>query len=359
MKILYRYIIHEILRFSMMVMVAVLTIYLSVEFFERIDNFMEAHLPVSRALVFLIYRIPFVISQTLPLCVCLGILITFGLMSRHNEIIALKSAGISAKTLAKPVLASGFGFSLLLLLFNEILVPVTAEHANKIWLQEVKNRTTVVLRERNVWLKENRLILHIAYYDKNSLVIYGITLFEFDDAFRMTRRLDAEKGYYLSGLWVMENAMEQVMEAGTTDYAVQFHPERRIRLNLTPESLETVVRQADEMGIISLYDFVRKVESEGYDATPYRVDLHAKIAFPLICIILNVIGMGVSLMSRQREGIARRIAIGLGFAFLYWILFSLSLSMGYGGMIPPFVAAWSTNLVFSCVACIILLNVDS
>ncbi|MDM8538993.1 LptF/LptG family permease, partial [Desulfobacterales bacterium HSG17] len=99
-------------------------------------------------------------------------------------------------------------------------------------------------------------------------------------------------------------------------------------------------------------------ESEGYDATLYKVDLHAKAAFPFICIILSIVGISIASRRIIKDGLPAGIAYGIGIAFLYWIFYSFCISLGYGGMLPPVAAAWVANLVFSCFAVYLLLNAE-
>ena len=54
------------------------------------------------------------------------------------------------------------------------------------------------------------------------------------------------------------------------------------------------------------------------------------------------------------KGLPVIIALGIGTAFLYWIFYSFCLSLGYGEMLPPAIAAWTANLVFLCFSLITL-----
>ena len=95
-----------------------------------------------------------------------------------------------------------------------------------------------------------------------------------------------------------------------------------------------------------------------YDATNYKVDLYAKVAFPFVCIIMCIVGTGIALKEKKREGLALNIAYGIGIVFLYWIFYSFCVSLGYGEMLPPFIAAWTANLVFLSFGVITLLNAE-
>ncbi len=358
MSIISKYLTREIFKYIAIVMITVVGVYGAVDFFERIDNFMEAGLPFSRVFVFLIFKMPFITAQIIPVCILLAVLIVFGLMARNNEILALKSSGISVYQLLKPVLFLGFFFSIFLFLFSEVIVPVTIEKANKIWLKEVRKKAEVISREKNIWLKENHRITHIKYYDKSDQAIFGITLHYFDEKFRLIRRVDAKKGVFRNGRWTLYELMEQVLDIKTGEYKVVFHEERLEPLDLLPENLEIVVKKSEEMSFKELLAYIKKVESEGYDATAYKVDLYAKTAFPFVCLILCIVGMGIAVKGKIKEGLAVGIAYGIGIAFFYWVFYSFCLSLGYGEMLPPVIAAWTANVVFLCFGVFNLLNAE-
>ncbi|QTA84355.1 LPS export ABC transporter permease LptG [Desulfonema magnum] len=356
MLIISKYLIREIFKYVGIVLAMVVGIYVAVDFFEKIDNFIEAGVPFSKAIVFFIFKIPFIVAQILPLCVLLAVLIVFGLMNRHNEINALKSSGVSIWQLLKPVLGMGLFFSLVLFLFSEVIVPITVGKANKIWLKDVRHKAAVISREKNIWLKDNHIIIHIRYYNKKERAVFGLTLNYFDKDFRLKRRIDAKKGVFSRDKWFLYEFMEQILDKETGEYKITFHEERAEQLSLLPENLETVVKKSEEMNFKELLDYVKKVEAEGYDATIYRTDLYAKIAFPFVCIILCIIGTGIAISGKTKDGLPVGIAYGIGTAFLYWVFYSFCLSLGYGEMLPPGIAAWTADFVFLCFGVFNLLN---
>lgn len=386
MPIIYRYITKEIFRYSAIILITVVGIYLVVDFFERIDNFMEAGLPVSRTLTYLAYKIPMIIAQILPVALLLSVLVTFGLMGKYNELTALKSGGVSYYSLLKPVGVVGVVFAVLLFMAAEIFVPVTAGEANAIWWKEVKKRAAVLSQEKNIWLKEERRITHIKYYDRDQRAAFGITVYIFDRKFHLMERIDAGRAVYApeagtaekkassvrsreaskggnglnpSGRWNFYGMMKQVRDNASGQYQVTSEAGPVVlELGILPENLETVIKTSEEMGFVELYEYIRRIESEGYDATRYRVDLQAKLAFPFVCVILSLVGVGIAGRANIRDGLPVGIAYGIGIAFLYWIFYSFCLSLGYGGMLPPVVAAWAADVLFLCFAVITLLNAD-
>jgi lipopolysaccharide export system permease protein len=103
---------------------------------------------------------------------------------------------------------------------------------------------------------------------------------------------------------------------------------------------------------------VKEIEADGYDPTPYRVELHKKIAFPLLNMITVFLGIPFSLRLPRHGGLALGIGASLAAGFLYWILFAVTLSVGQAGLLPPFVSAWAANVLFGILGVFLLLRVE-
>jgi lipopolysaccharide export system permease protein len=199
------------------------------------------------------------------------------------------------------------------------------------------------------------VICHIAYFNPANNSILGVTLNYFDQDFRLTRRVDGKRGVFENGKWIFYDIMEQKLDKETNHYHVSFLKEREESFNFLPEDIKQVVKKSEEMGFLELYAYIKDIENEGYDASVYRVDLYAKLAFPFVSFIMCLAGAGISSQSKLKGSLSVSIFSGICVAFFYWIFYSFSLSLGYGEMLPPFMAAWAANLVFLCFVILIFL----
>ena len=357
MSIVDRYLIKEIIKYFGIVLVAATGIYLVVDFFENVDKFLEAGLTVMRMLQFLQLKLPLIIVQITPVCILLAVPITFGLMNKNNEIIALKSGGMSSYYFFRPIFVVGLIVTILLFLLSEIVVPVTINKASDIYRIEVK-KYSQMKNQKNIWFKSHRCIAFISYFNPREKAISGITLNYFDSQFKLERRVDAARGRFQKDQWVLNDVMEQILNEKTGSYEIQFHKEKVGKMDFLPEDLQRVAKKSEEMSYKELLSYVREFEAEGYDATPYRVDLHGKFALPVACLIICVIGAGIAVRKISRHGFAVNIVLGILVIFLYWISQSFCMSLGYGGMLPPAVAAWMSNFIFACLAIFSFLNTE-
>ena len=127
MKILFRYLSYEFARNLVFITLCLISLYLIIDFFEKIRMFLSNHATLQQIVAHFIFRIPMILSQMLPAAVLLASLMTCGTLSRHSEIVAMKANGISLYRASLPILTISAFTCLLVFLLNEWITPYTDE----------------------------------------------------------------------------------------------------------------------------------------------------------------------------------------------------------------------------------------
>ena len=358
MRLINRYIILETIKYFLLSLVSVLCIFIAIDYLGTMDEFIEAGISLWRAFQFVALKIPFICTQAMPVILLLAILIVFGLMSKNNELMIINSSGISIYALLKPVLMVAAAAALLLFYLAEQIVPLTMLQANAIQNREIRKKTNVTVKERNIWIKGNRQITHIQYFNPASRNIYGFTRYFFSQEFRLIRRIDAREGKFEDNQWRLIACMDQKLNLQNNAYDIELYPTLQEDLQLHPDDFRQIIRKSEEMNFRELRAYVRRVENEGYDATTYRVDLYAKSAYPFVCIIMSLVAIGLTARRRLDKGLPVSITYGIGIGFLYFVFQSFCISLGYGGILPPLAAAWTANFVFLCGGSFLVINAE-
>ena len=354
MKILDRYIIKEYLSLFIFILAAVISIYIVIDFFGKIRMFMSNNATPLQMASHFFYMIPMIISQTTPAIVLLATLLTFGNMSRHHEITALKANGVSLYRMGLPVLLIGLVISLLLFLFSEFVTPQSYYKAEYVRLVEVqKQKSLGIFKQDQIWYRGSQGIYNFRLFDVTTNTLNGITINYLDERFQLKMRLDAERAEWKKDHWVFHNVLTTTFRDGSFP-VLERDKTKVINLPETPDDFKTVQKDADKMGFFELWQYIRKLQAEGYDATRYQVDLHGKIAISIVSILLVMIGICFSLRSERSGGAAQSISAGVVIGFSYWLIFAFSLSLGRSGTIPPLISAWLANIVFAVAAVIMV-----
>ncbi|MCK5542560.1 MAG: LPS export ABC transporter permease LptG [Desulfobacterales bacterium] len=358
MSVLHKYYLKEFIKFFLIIQTIILFIIISVDYLAKLDMFLDSQATIFQTFAYVLLRAPIRLVDSVPSVAILSVIVVFGLMNRNNELIAIKSGGISVYYLVRPVILSGIALTLLVFFLGETIVPITKAKSNVIENKVIKGKKEVHRDRKDVWLKQDNIIIHINYFNPQDKTIAGIILTELDDNFNMTKRIDAQKGVYQNGEWSFSKVLEQRYSNIEDDYIVESFENKEYYLDIMPEDLAKIVKKSNEMSFFELAEYINKVESEGYDATSYRVDLFGKTAFPFVCLLMAMIGAALGMRSILKENMPLGIAIGIGISFIYYVMHGFCMSLGYGKVLPPLISAWIANLFFFCFAVLFLITVD-
>ena len=359
MKIVDRYMVTEYLRNLLFITLSFLSLFLIIDFFEKIRMFLSNHATFAQMGSYFLFRIPMVISQILPAVVLLTSLVTCGYLSRHSEITAMKANGISLYRIAVPILAIAALISLLIFFLNEWVTPYTNEEAENIRLVEVQKQPSMgSFKQDQIWYRGQKGIYNFRLFDARTGTLQGITIHYLDRQMNLFMRLDAEKGEWKEGRWLFHNVLLTRFDDGEFPVMAR-RIQQVVDLPERPTDFQVVQKDVEVMGYFELKRYIRKLQSEGYDATRYVVDLNGKIAFPLVSIILAVIGISFSLRSERSGGIAQGIGAGLVIGFSYWLVYAFGMSLGRSGTLPPFIAAWFANILFGVASVFLIRRVKT
>jgi lipopolysaccharide export system permease protein len=347
MKILYRYIIKEYIKILFICCASVMTIYLLAHFLGKLDSFIKYKASPSLVGILMALKIPNMFYEVLPIVVLLATLITLSLLSRSNEITALRSCGIGLKRVLIPL----FVVTLLLASFSFIDGEWGIPYAN----QKFNYLDDVALKKRMhiLALKKNRIWFHtgensfcnIRKVEPKKQVLKIVTLYTFNENFNLVRRLDAKHVAWDGEQWKTRSGTEWLFtDSGTIREERAFSGPFPITIPL--EEIINVEKSPKEMGYAELRDYTRILKKNGYPTTSYEVDLHAKISYSVISLIMILIGIPFSLQINRSGGMALSIGLSLGIGFLYWITYSVGISLGHAGFLHPILAAWLVNLLF-------------
>jgi lipopolysaccharide export system permease protein len=357
MRIISHYISKEFLKLTLLCLGIFIFIYLLVDIMEKLNSFNESGTAAKLILWYFIFTIPSIIKQMIPVAILMGTQLTFGFFSKNNQIIAFKSSGINMIRLSFPIILLSVAATVFVLILGEILVPYTNARAAAIWNYQVKKKEPkAVLLQEKIWYKGDNAIYTFYQFDFKNQSADGAILYFFDSKFNLLNRLDAEKAVWEKGTWTFRNGLYQSFQA---DGSYSSHPfaQKSLQLPEMPDDFRVQEKGSEEMTYPELRAYILKVQREGYDATRYIVEKHIRLAFPVVCIIMSLFGISLALRKEKGIGIAQGIVGSLMVAFIYWIFFGLSRSLGLNGVFPPLWAAWSSNILFLMIGGYLLLNI--
>lgn len=358
MKIMTRYLLSYFTRMLTLCSAAFVGIYLLIDFFEKVDDFIDHKAAPWDYLSYLINSVPFIFSQILPLAILTAVVLTLGGLGRTNEVTAMRACGISLWKVVQPFMLSALVLSFALLLLNEYVVPWNTKQLNNLLEVKLKGKQHLQLTHQEVWYRQRERIINIALADPLKKTLHGITIFTFNEQQQLIKREDIPTAKFSDHTWVANNLKTRIFSAQTGDLEQTSNSSsQKLTIDRNPEDFSNRQELNNELGVRKLSTLAAKLEHEGYDATHQRVDMHTRVAAPFTCLIMGFLGVPFALQRGRNSNIALGIGLSLGVGITYFIIQSLVTAFGYSNALPPFLAAWAANFIFLLLGVWLLLNV--
>jgi lipopolysaccharide export system permease protein len=346
LKKLDRYIVLNVLRILCITELAGLALSLIIEFFEKMDVFTASLRSFGLSFLYLLLKAPFYFNQILPLAFLIAMLLVFIMMIRGNEMIVVRTSGISTWAIMRPLLALAAIFTVLSFLVAESVVPATADAAEYVYRVKIrKEESFVVFKNDRLWYKKDNIISNIEFFDAKNDAIRGLTVIELSPSYSISKRTDAEKGLWKDGAWIFTNVTERTFGKDGA-IAKRSYGTKKDIIREPPSVFKVVQKNPEEMGYGDLRRHINRLKRSGHDVGRYLVDLYNKMAFPFVNVIMVFAAISVGLRYAKTKHISKGILSGMVLGVLYWFVHNVSLSLGYSEIFPPFFAAWFSNLLF-------------
>lgn len=345
-----RYVLALFTRTFLISTLAMVLIYVLVDLFEKIDEFIDNKASVRDIARFYVYMIPEIVRLTLPVDVMLATIFTLGFMGRHNEVVAFLSSGISMLRLNAPILAMSLVAVALSTILSERVVPETNERRIRVRRVDIQKREPHDARIRRgfVYRGEGDFHYYARTFNTQTNTMRGVTLFRYVDG-RLVSDVRAERAIWRMGYWEFENAVVRVFapnpESGAPNHVERYPRKRMAELRETPEDLARLQPEPDAMNYSELKVHVEQLRASGAGVNDYLVDLHTKISYPLTNFIMAVLGIGLAARKRK-SGLLAGFGITIAIAFLYLAMTESLHALGKNESISPLLAAWIAPVLF-------------
>lgn len=349
-RIIDRLILSDLARHVGFVVAGMTVIFLVFTAFELVGEIVQNRVSAGIVLGYLLYLSPQVVSYMLPLAVLVGVMVTFGLMASGSQVVALKASGQSIYRMAVPVFCLAVATSAGLFAIQNYVLPTTNRQQENL-RQQIRSgkeppRTMYQVDRQWVFGRSDR-IFYYRHYDPATDTFADLSIFDLDpESFQVTRRIWAASGRWEpdTQTWLLEFGWVRTFE-GTRISSGDAFRTQRMQLAETPDYFKRPVSEADKLAYGELRHQIDELAASGFDVLDLKIDLQSKLAFPLTCLVMALVGLPFA-FSVGKRGALYGVAVGLGIGLLFWGALGLFTQMGRYELLPPVLAAWGPNLIF-------------
>jgi Predicted permeases len=331
-----------------------------IDVFSFVDDIVKYKIPLQSVVAFYFYYVPTIFVQIMPMAALLSTIYMLSNLNKNNEIIAMKSSGIGLWRILTPLLVLGFMVSVFTFMINDRVIPLTSKVSQLIRREELEKYKTndkqlKIIENVAVYGLGNRIVFARSY-DTVEKKLSDIIIHEHDVGENLVLKITANSAIWTGTEWkFLKVIMYKVDNAGKILGPPKFYAEKIIPLMERPRDFANKEMKADFMSYRELHKYIENFKGTGIKITRnLLVDLNYKIAFPFISLIIIMVAAPFALLT-MRGGVMIGIGMSIVIGLMYYAVIAVSLAFGKAGILPPVVAAWTGNIIFTGVG-IYLLN---
>jgi lipopolysaccharide export system permease protein len=345
---LFLYILREYAKYVFGTIVLTLFMFTLFDFIHKTTSYFSQYEAETKHIVmFYLFQMPGQMQQALPIAALLASVIAMVLLSRTNEITAMRASGMGPLKVGMPLAFGGLMLTLVSVLLGEFVIPRMAEKMHYVQQVLIEKDSEEELAQGARWVRNGSTMINFKDYDTVTQQLSGLKIVEVRPNFRPKQTIEAAVAEYVAEekTWAMDEIKITYFHRNGTVERVEKKRDQKFSMPIEPKKLRKERRKSNELSTRELREKMRRGDSSGADTTAYKVDFHMKWAYPFAAFVVSLIGLKFGYRSERATETAKGVLFALMIGIGYWFFLSAGRALGNRGSLHPFLAAWMANVV--------------
>jgi len=304
-------------------------------------------------------KLPHTAQEVMPFAVLFGTMLAFWRLTRSNELIIARAAGLSVWQFLTPaVLVALFVGVLAITVFNPIAATMQAtyEQLETEFLRQSGEQ--MALSNSGLWLRQGdpgggQVIIHGNRLAAPELLLGEVTLFYLNGAHQFTSRIEAKSAELSDGAWIIDGAQRWDNSEQPETVA-----QMRLPTKFTTHRIEESLASPDTMSFWSLPGFISLLEKSGFSAQRHRLQFNILLARPFLFGAMVLVAATFSLRMQRRGGATWMIIGGIAAGFILYFVSNIVFALGLSAKLPVPLAAWTPTGIAMIFGVSMLLHLE-
>ncbi len=342
------YILKDYLKYVIGTIVLTVFLFILFDFIHKTTKYFAEYNPSTENIVrFYAFQVPGQVMQALPIASLLASVIAMILLSRTNEITAMRAAGMGAIRIGLPLAVGGLLLSGLSLLLGEVVLPRFAQKVHYVQQVQIEGEKDDQMAGGAKWLRNGQNLINFQEFDPISQTMTKVRVVEVRPNFRPVQSVEAETAIFNpeTKFWRLKDIRVLHFKRNGTLDSVEQRDVQDVEIPVEPQKLKKDRRKPNELSFGELNDLVDRGDQSGADTVPFKVELQGKLAYPFAAFVVSLIGLKFGYKSERTTETAVGILLAFCIGISYWFVMSAGRALGLRGDLHPFLAAWLANVV--------------
>jgi lipopolysaccharide export system permease protein len=339
-----------------LVLVGIIILVSVVDLLDRMATKDNVGLTVVLEMVFL--KLPYLSQELMPFTVLFAAMATFWRLTRSNEVVVTRAAGVSVWQFLLPVVAVAVLAGIFTVTILNPVSSVLLARFEQLESRYVKNQASfLTVSESGLWLRQadpdGQSVIHAQRVSKDSITLKDVIIFRLGDNDRFVGRIDGRRAELQDGRWLIRDAW-----LSNPGKASVFQERVELPTDLTLEKIQESFAAPETISFWGLPNFIRLLESAGFSAQRHKLQLHRLLAMPLLYAAMILVAATFSLRPQRRGKVVAMILAGVAAGFLLYFLSNFVFALGLSAKIPVILAGWTPAGVSMMLGIAMLLHLE-
>jgi lipopolysaccharide export system permease protein len=330
---------------TFLVLFMLIALYTFMDFITELDDLGEGSYQMLDIFEYLALTMPKRIYDLLPIAALIGTIVGLGSLASQSELVVMRASGFSITDINKSVLLVAMGMMLVAILVGEGVRP-TAEQAARQKQSLAKTGTVAVRTSNGFWTRDGHHFNHIEKINSNGS-FNKVSIYEFDEQFRLRIITKARKAEYDGEKWVLTNVVQSRLDEEGVKVRSIKHAKWKTQLN--PGMLNIVIVPPEFLPIWRLLDYINYLKENFQSVDDYELAFWTKLMMPISTAVMVLLAVPFIFGPLRSTPVGGRILAGalVGIGFHLFNQTFQQMGLVYG-LVPWFAAAFPA-LIFAGV----------
>ncbi len=346
MKILDLYIARYFFRFFFIVLAIPGILFSFFELLSQLESVGKGTYSVEDALMFVLLTLPGRLQDLLPMTVLLGGIISLGVLSDRNELLAMQASGISIQRISAPVMVSCVVIMSFSLIAGETVIPGLEQEARNLRFQALAGNAVKPVRH-GFWARFHDSFIHVEKVGDRGIVS-GVDIFEYDRTDRLRKVVHASSAKIFKDRWILGDVIVKHMEGDRIRTEAMYS----LVLNgfLNPEQVSALELPPTALSTMELIQYITALEKSGQSARHYTLALWKKFSLPFTTAAMALLSLTFVFGPVREMGAGLRITAGSFVGIALYLGQQLITNIGTFLDLPSSVVAFTPTVVVAAIA---------
>ena len=342
MKIIDRYILNEI-KIPVIFGVSLFTFIFLIDIIvAMMENIIVKGISFIDVLRILSFYLPPILSQTIPMGMFLGIMLTFSKFTRTSEATAMSAVGMSLKDIVRPIFAAAVATTLFIFFLQESIIPRSVTKLQYLTAKIAYENPVFQLKEKTFIDEVDQYNLYIDRLVGSDKVANGVLIFQRGKDKNFPTLIVGREAYWKDSAMVLKDSKFYNFNDKGQEVLTGEFDEKKVPLAAYFSEMNLKVKDIEAMGIKRLIREMKGKTPE--EKIPYKVEINKKLALPLATLMLSLLGVFLSI-GHHRSGKGANFALSLIVIFAYITCLNIGMVMARKGVIPVFIGIWTPDFI--------------